>query len=212
MAVLPDRIDDRIQWFENRITGWSANASQIGLTSQQCAALSSAIVAARKAFAAAEVARIASKNATLTQKTAYTIMSDLGADALKFIKAYAESQPTPDTVYSLASVPPPAAPSPAGPPAAPTNVVADPNADGTITVKWKGSTANQTFFTIWRKAGTGTWSQIGSTASKKFIDAQVPGGVSSVRYMLRAQRGTTLSPASEEVIVNFGQATQAQAA
>lgn len=205
MAILPEQINDRIQWFEQRIASWTASPASIGLTAAQCLALDTAIKDARIAYDAAQAARIASKNATIGQRSAVNSMTNLGGDALRFIKAYANAQANPDAVYQAASVPPPAAPTPSGPPAAPTNVVADPNADGTVTIKWKGSTSNQTFFSVWRRVGNNTqWSQIGSVATKSFIDATVPAGTPTATYFIRAQRFNEVSAASDEAVVNFG--------
>lgn len=209
MSVLPDQINDRIEWFEQRITSWIASPTSIGLTASQCQALDDAIKTARDNYDAAQLARIASKNATLGQRSAVNSMTNLGSDALRFIKAYANAQPNPNAVYQAASVPPPATPTPSGPPKVPTDVIADPNADGTVTIKWKGSTANQTFFSVWRRVGNSTqWTQIGSVATKSFIDASVPAGSPTVTYFIRAQRFNEVSAASDEAIVNFGGGAQ----
>lgn len=205
MSVLPDQINDRIRWFEQRLDSWNADPEAIGLTTTQITSLKAAVNQARANFDAAQAARIASKNATLGQRSAVNAMTDLGSDALRFIKAFAQSQPNPDAVYQAASVPPPATPTPSGPPAAPTNVTADPNADGTVTIKWRGSTRNQTFFSVWRRVGNNTqWTQIGSVATKTFIDSTVPAGSPSATYLIRAQRFNEVSAASDEAIVNFG--------
>ena len=203
MPVLPEQINERIMWFEQRIASWIAAPAAIGLTAAQCTALDLSIKAARNAYNAA--ARIAAKNATIGQATNVRSMTSLGSDALRFIKAYAEAQPNPDVVYQAASVPPPAPATPPGPPTPPTDVTGDPNADGTVTVKWKGSTAYQTFFTVWRRVGNSTqWTQVGSVATKTFLDDSVPAGTPSVTYVIRSQRNTQVSPASDEAVVNFG--------
>lgn len=205
MSVLPDQINERIQWFEQRIASWIAAPAAIGLTPAQCTALDTAIKAARNAYNAAQAARIAAKNATIGQRNALNTLSDLGADALRFIKAFAESQNNPNTVYQAASVPPPAPPTPSGPPTPPTNLVADPNADGTVSLRWRGSTAYQTFFTVWRRIGNNTqWTQLGAVATKSFRDASVPVGTPSVVYVVRSQRNTETSAPSDETVVNFG--------
>lgn len=212
MAVLPDRVEERIAWFEQRIAAWTASAELIGLQDTQVAQLTPLITAARAAFNAAQAARTAAKNATFTQSNAVRELSAFGGDLIKTIKAFAESSGNPQ-VYTIASVPAPAPPSPAGPPKAPENVAADPNADGSITIRWAGSMANQTFFTVWRKLGsTGTYTQIGAVASKSFIDTQVPAGLASVSYLVRAQRNNIVSPASDVSTVQFGGGAQGLAA
>lgn len=213
MPTVPAEINARIQFFEQRIPSWSANFAAIGLTAAQCAALATAITDARKAYDDAQAARIAAKNATVAQTSFVRTMSSLGADAIRFIRAFADSQTSQAAmaaVYTAASIDPPAPPQPAGPPVAPDMVTADPNADGTVTVKWRGSTANQTFFSVWRKVGNSTtWSQLGSVATKSFLDVTVPGGTPTVTYFIRAQRNNQVSPASDEAVVNFGQALAA---
>jgi len=213
MSVPPAPIVDRIEWFEQRITSWSSTPANVGLTAAQCTALLAAIDAARKAYEDAQAARIAAKNATIQQSIALRTLSDLGGDAIRYIRAFAQSKTTPearDAVYAAASVPPLAPPTPAGPPEIPTDLVGDPNADGTVTLRWKGTTSNQTFFSIWRRTGNNTtWMQIGAVATKTFIDATVPGGTPSVRYYVRAQRNNQLSPASDEAIVNLGMSAAA---
>ena len=213
MPTVPESINERIMFFEQRIGVWTANSAAVGLTAAQCTTLAAAIISARKAYTDVQTARITAKNMTITQTAALRTMSTLGADDIRFIRAFAESQPTQaamDAVFATASIEPPAPPVPAGPPEAPTMVAGDPNADGTVTITWKGSTANQTFFSVWRKLGNNTtWAQIGSVATKTFLDVGVPGGTPSVRYFVRAQRNNQLSPASDECVVNFGQALAA---
>lgn len=205
MPILPDQINERIQWFEQRLPSWIAAPATIGLTAAQCTALDNATKAARAAYTAAQVARIAAKNATIGQGNSVRGMTTLGSDTLRFIKAFAEASANPNAVYQAASVPPPAPPTPPGPPVPPTDVTGDPNADGTVTVKWKGSTAYQTFFTVWRRVGNSTqWTQVGSVATKSFLDDSVPAGSPSVTYVIRSQRNTQVSPASDEAVVNFG--------
>jgi hypothetical protein len=209
MPVLPNKINERIAWFEQRMAAWTTNAAAIGLTPAQATSIAGLVTAARAAFDAAQTARQDAKNATVSQKSAVTSMDGLGADLVKTIRAFAQTTDN-NNVFVLASIPPPAPPTPAGAPLPPTDLSAAPNADGTITLKWKGSVANQTFFTVWRKVGTsGAWTQIGSLAKRKFIDAAVPaptgpGAGTTVFYNLRAQRGTAVSAPSDTTTVQFG--------
>ncbi|MCC6320079.1 MAG: hypothetical protein IT438_01415, partial [Phycisphaerales bacterium] len=122
MSVLPDRIVDRIQWFENRIDGWVSDFAAIGIGSAMATAVKVATQAARTAYDNAQAARLAAKAATMAQTSALRTMTDLGSDAIGYIKAFADSQTTPaarDAVFQTANVPPPAPPGPAVAPAAP---------------------------------------------------------------------------------------------
>lgn len=209
MPVLPSEINARIQWFEQRIPQWGDNAATIGLTVAQVASLTALVTAARNNWNAAQAARTASKDATVNQSSAVGSMTELGGDLVKTIRAYAQTTNN-NNVYSLASVPPPAPPTPAGPPQPPTDLTADPNADGTISLKWKGSLARQTFYTVWRRVGTsGGFTQIGSLAGKKFIDGAVPepagpNAATQLFYQVKAQREAQVSAPSDTAMVQFG--------
>ena len=50
MSVPPQPILDRLQWFEQRIAGWSSSAALIGLTPAQCTSIAALISNARKAY------------------------------------------------------------------------------------------------------------------------------------------------------------------
>lgn len=209
MPVLPSKVNERIQWFEQRVADWATNAVAIGLTAGQVTTITTLTTAARTAFDDAQTARQDSKNATNTLKNASALMSEFGGDLVKMIRSFAEASNNPN-VFTLASIPPPAPPTPAGPPEPPTDLSADPNADGTITLKWKGSVASQTFFTVWRRIGTtGSFTQIGSLASKRFIDDGVPpptgpNAATQIFYNVRSQRGTAFSAPSDTTVVQFG--------
>ncbi|MBL9031589.1 MAG: hypothetical protein JNM80_07760 [Phycisphaerae bacterium] len=207
MPILPDGRVERVEFVEAHVPIWTTNATAIGLTSLQVSALSASAATARTAFNGAEAARAASKAATANFYNKVREMTDLAADAIKAIKLKAAQTNDPG-VYVLAQIPAPLPPGPPPPLEAPADVVADPNADGTITIKWKGSSDFQTFFSVWRRvsgAGGGGWMNLGSTAIKKFIDSTVPSPVpSSVVYQVRAQRGNEVGPPSTFAEVQFG--------
>lgn len=208
MAILPATDIKKLEFVEAHIAAWTSSAALIGLLGPQVVAIDNAAKAARQAFNAQQIAKNAAKGATQTFHNATEAMVDLVRVAITNIKNKADSAHDPN-VYTLAQIPPPADPAPVGPPDAPTNVVADPNADGTVSIRWKGTTANQTFFTLWRRTtpapGSSTeWSSLGATAAKNFIDATVPSGVAGVEYRVTAQRQTFISQPSTTVAVNFG--------
>lgn len=212
MAVLPSGINQRIQWFEQRVDSWQSAAESIGLTEAQVTQLVNLTNMARTRYDAAQAARIAAKNATLNLKNAMSELTRYGSDLVQAIKIFAQTTDDPG-VYTAASVPPPAPPHPAGKPEAPTDVTADPSADGTVTIRWKGSLAHKTFYTVWRKlAGEDAFTNVGSVSAKAFVDTTVPAGVGSAAYVVRAQRGLAVSPNSDETVVNFGGGTIAAAA
>ncbi len=204
MAVLPTTRVAKIEYFESHIAQWLANSAAIGVQPSSLASLQALVTAARAAFNAQQTQLAAAKAATASFYVKTDDMAELGSDLIKTIKAYAETTNNPN-VYALAAIPAPAAPTPAGAPTAPTALDATMNADGTITLKWKGVLAARQFFSIWRQLpGQNSPTQIGSIAAKSFIDTSVPRGLTQVVYSVRAHRDTLVSEPSDNIVVYFG--------
>jgi hypothetical protein len=213
MPVLPDTDIGRVEFFESHIDQWTANTAALGLTAPAMAALATAIGEARTAYDDAQVARNESKASTQNFYNKVATMVDLGSDAIKAIKLKAAQDNDPD-VFVLANIPAPAEPTPAGAPEAPEALVAIPNADGTVTLKWQGSVANRTHFTVWRRLATdsGGWDMIGSCSRRSFIDDAVPAPGSgsngntpmTILYHVRAQRGSFVSQPSITATITYG--------
>lgn len=207
MGVSPSSRVDQLTFFEVHNDPWSTHAVAIGTTVAAVNNLKGLTATARQKYTDAMAARDAAKAATQAFYDACDAMRGSGADIIATIKAYAETTNNPG-VYTLAQIPAPAGASSSGPPEIPADLVADPNADGSVTLKWKGSTGNQTFFSVWRKSNTpnAQFTQIGAVAAKSFIDVSAPAGVPGVTYAVRAHRTTQGSLPSDEAVVNYGQA------
>lgn len=211
MPIVPNKDAEAITFFEAHIPVWTTAAASIGVTPLQITSFDTQVKAARAKLTAAIAAREASKTATNAFSTSVGTMREVGADLIATIKAFAETSNNPN-VYDLAQIPPPAAPTP--PPAlvAPENLTADPAADGSISLKWKGSIKYSTFFSIFRKGpGETGFTQISTVASKQFIDPAPPppaatasGVARTVEYLVRAQRQSAIGPPSSIVTVTYG--------
>lgn len=205
---MPDTIASRIEFYRSRIAQWEANAAALGLSPSSVTALKDAINEAEEAYQAAIKSRETAKSATVTQRSKVGFMSSQGSDAVRFIRAFAESRPTPearDAVYALADVAPPTPPSALPAPNQPVELNADPNADGTVTLRWKATGNSGSVYFVMRKVGNNTqWQQLAITNTKRFVDAGVPAGTPSVMYQVRAQRGVLSSPPSQPASVQFG--------
>ncbi len=212
MAIVPKTINGSISFFEQRIDRWTTAPTSIGITAAQAASLGTMITDARTAFTDAEQARMTSKDATATMRTKVNAMNELGGDLIKTIRAFAETTNNPN-VYVLASIPAPKSPQPAGVPNPPENVVGSPQADGSIVVKWTGSLAFNTVFSVWRKlAGESTFEEVASVREKTWKDISVPAGIATVSYYVVAWREAGASDRSAEITVNLGAFMQQQAA
>jgi hypothetical protein len=76
------------------------------------------------------------------------------SNVLRSIKTFADNEPTiaeRNAVYAAALLPLPEPPSSLPAPSAPMSVSADPNANGTATVRWKASGNSGAVYTVWRK-------------------------------------------------------------
>jgi hypothetical protein len=147
----------------------------------------------------------AAKAATQDWSSASNAMYNNAAVLILAIRSFADGSDDPLTVYAKAEIPPPAAPSPAGPPTDCTDLSAELTNSGNVELKWKGTLAKGQFFSVWRKlAGETTWSQMGSIAAKAFLDTQVPEAITGAQYQVKAHRGSQVSQGCEPVAIIFG--------
>ncbi len=208
MATLPDSRKGRVEFFEQHNPVWQANASEIGITAAQVTSLTTLTTAARAALNSADTARNASKAATVNFYNAEGTMTELGADLIKTIRAFAETSNDPQ-VYVSAQIPPPAAPTPVPPPEQPADLSGLIDPFGVITLTWaaqpKGPSSG-VFFFVERKVGTGPWTPIGATQEDRFQDpaAGQQAATEVVAYRVQARRGADASAWSDTLNVNFG--------
>lgn len=216
-SVLPPNILDAIQFCETHVTTWTGAPTAIGLTALQVTNLDTLTKAARNAYTAAQAARDASKAATTTQTGAVAPMRAKAAELIAQIKAYAELQATPATVYAAAQIPQPAAPTPFPAPGVPSNITVGLESSGAVTLSWEASNSAAStgaFFQIYRKLpGQGGFTSIGgapgSTSESRrpsFTDNTVPttAAGTGAQYIIQGMRGTTVGIASSAVVVQFG--------
>ncbi len=208
--VIPIPKEQMVAFFNAHLKAWGDHTLAIGLSVPQLAAITAALNAAQADLDTVAEARLASKSATGTFYVSAATLRALGQQAIDRIRLQAESTNNPN-VYALAQIPAPQPPGPTPAPEVPTEVFADPNADGTVTVKWKGTTANGQFFSVWRRVGEGgTWTHLSSIAGRgrSFIDTSVPNPFTtqgaSLFYMVLAQRGTETSAQSNLGVIQYG--------
>lgn len=203
MAVLPNSREEMIEWFSTRIAQWSANAATLGLELSQITEAASLIDNAVSVHDDAIAARQASKDATISYYNGADALRAYGADLIKVIKATAESTDNPD-IYSLASIPPPADPTPAGPPEQPTNLTATVLLPFGIGLSWNGSVSQSAYFEVYRRLeNESTYSILKTTKEKSFEDRTIPDGVDTVQYYIAAARDEFRTNSST-LAVQFG--------
>jgi hypothetical protein len=104
---------------------------------------------------------------------------------------------------------PPAPPSPAPPPAQPTDLTVELEPQiGDLILRWKAenpSGTSGTSYIIRRKLeGESSFSFIGVTGSKKFVDTTLIAGPDTVQYTVQGQRADQTGPMSQVFMVTFG--------
>ncbi|MEO1716609.1 MAG: hypothetical protein AAFR76_05810 [Planctomycetota bacterium] len=208
MGVIPNGKAERISFFEIRLNDWAANAAAIGLDTSEATQIAGLTAQARAAFNAAQEARANALSATQTQDDAIDAMVAYGADLVKTIKAFAETNEDPG-VYTTANIPQPRPRTPLGPAPQPQNVTLNLTTTGAISVAWQAETAGRMAFVIERQTmpvggSFGDWSIIGTTTTKNFIDETVPAGLERAVYRITAERPGGRSEPSESATAYFG--------
>lgn len=217
MGTLPETVIGQIEFCEAHNGVWAAAPTTIGLTAAQVTALTTATTNARKAFNDAGIARSASKAATTKLHTDAGTMRSQAADLIRQIKAFAELQAVPGSVYAAAQIPAPTPPTPMPAPGKPTDFSVILNADGSVTLSWasaESAASTGAFFAVSRKlpgmaAFVGIGGAPGSTTEVRrasFTDATIPASAAAngAQYIVQGFRGTRAGESSDAVIVQFG--------
>ena len=98
-----------------------------------------------------------------------------------------------DAIWTLASLPVPPTPGPAPAPGQPTDPKISLSQTGVLTLSF--SCANPagtsgTIYQIWRKIDGGPKTYLFGVGEKKFSDATIPAGTSTIVYLIQAVRST----------------------
>lgn len=199
-----------IDWCTAHSEVFAANATAIGLTAAKTTAYATLLTDAVKALEDVEQTRSKYRAAVVTANEAMRVLNGSlngTSELVRTIRSFAEAQATPNSVYSLAQIDPPApaSPLPAPNPATDITVGIEPMT-GAIMLKWKASQPGTgTVYVVKRRVNsTGSWEFIGTAGSDKtFVDATFPAGPDSVQYLIQAQRSNQFSETTG-VVVNFG--------
>lgn len=202
--VVPQQRDLMIQFYEYHSPIWTANAAGVGLLPAQTTELATRLEKAKNSLDAVLAARQQAKALTLQLDADAAALRSYGAGLMSTIRGYAEQQADPAETYVLAEIPAPQPAKPAGPPVAPEAVVADPNATGTITLKIKGSVAQNASFHIERSIDGGPYLLVGPTRLKTWTDEAVPMNSNTIQYRVFGVRDDTRSQTATTATVNFG--------
>lgn len=207
MPVVPSKCVAKIEFYQSHVAQWASNAESIGTTPGAVSALATLTEAARDAFKEQQEIQNAAKAATLKLQTAVDAMGTAGASIMKQIRA--KGGEAGNGVYSLASIPAPARPSPIGAPGKPSDFKIKLHQDGSLLLKWKcpnPAGAVGTIYQLYRRIGNSSdekFAYLGNSGQRKFVDTTLPAGAAQVTYQIQAVRSTRSGPFAQ-FNVNFG--------
>ncbi len=208
--TIPNKLNEKIQFFEQRLPVWAGDPPAIGLLPVDIVSLNTAVTAARAAFNAAQAARNLAKAATEQQDIAVAAMLEIGRAQVRVIRAWAFKTSNPN-VYAMAQIPAPADPTPLGPAEQPTDLTTTLTTGGSIELAWQGSRVGGTSFRIFRSlknpgAESGPFILIGTSEERRFTDSTIPTGLQNATYYIVAVRSGGASQPSDVSTVYFGSA------
>jgi hypothetical protein len=155
-----------------------------------------------------EAARIAYEAAVANANALFPTMRRNLSQCVTSIRTYAENTNNPN-VYLLAQIPPRKDPSTAPPPGQPSNISVELLApSGAVQLRWKcanPSGTQGTSYIVRRKLpAESTFTFVGVTGEKRFVDNSFTAGPDSVQYTVQAQRADSAGLESEIFTVRFG--------
>lgn len=209
--TVPQTQDGLLDWYAQHQPVWESDFAAVGLTMAQTDVLKGLVDAATIKRAARNNARQQSKSATLGFNQSLTALGTYGGALMATIRAYAEATNNPD-VYEKADIPAPKPATPAPPPQAPEDFTADPNADGTITLRWRGSVSQNGSFDIERSIDGGPYIFVKNARAKTWMDHAVPMNTNMIVYRGYGVRDAVRSGTSASTTVIFGNLPAALAA
>lgn len=205
MRVIPETIEEKISFCQAHLQWWADNASAIGTTPEQVAALAAKTAAARAAHRAQLEAQSVAQAATAALQHALDVMTRDASVIVMQIRTQAAIEG--ESVYALAKIAASAKPSPIAEPGEPYGFRLELQQIGTLLINWKCHNprgAGSTIYQVYRQiGGAGKFEYLGATGKKKYLDTTIPAGTSMVAYQIRAMRSTKVGPWAQ-FNVNFG--------
>jgi hypothetical protein len=205
MGLVPDTKPAKTAFFRSMIAPWTAAPpTAIGTTTGAVTALDALVTVAEEKLAAQTSAEAVYRAAVAAADDAVEAMGQAGADIIAAIRVKGR---TDSAVWALSLIPAPATPTPIGPPGTPDAMKAKLMPDGSLELGWacaNPTNSQGTIYHVYRKLdGESEMTFIGGCGGRKFIDATLPMGVSTVVYKVQAVRSTAIGAAAQ-FIVQFG--------
>lgn len=204
--VPPQPKVDQIIWFENHLGAWLAAPTAYGVTAPMVADVETAVLAARKSYEDAQMAKQAAKNATVAQDQNVRTMLVKGRDLVNVMKSFIENSGN-TALWAAAGLTPDAERGTAPAPTAPFELRAELDSVGNVIVSWKTSQprgVSGVIYSVQRSIDGGAFALLDSVGEKQFIDETVPTSANSISYIIKAKRGNQSSGWSSALTIRFG--------
>lgn len=205
----------QITWFETHVPAWADAPEEFGLDPQAAQDVKAALQEARAAYDAARQARQAAKSATVQQEERLKMLLNVGRDAVNTIKAYIEmSEDT--SLWGRAGLTPDARSGTAPALGSPFGLRTTLDSEGHVRLTWKARHprgVRGVVYVVRRAIDEGEMALLDAVGGKVYLDAGVPAGTRSVRYIVQARRGKATSAWSTiaELRLGSGRITAADA-
>lgn len=222
MPTVPKAKTEAIQWFAQRVQDWTANAASIGLSDELASRVETLTQIADAKRRAALAAMSAAQNATLAADTALAELRTIGGKAIVTVRAFAEVQDDPNSVYARASVPAVVSHG-AQPPEQPHEIEATIGTEGFVHLSWKARSRGGTaYFTVSRSVQPAPaqpgdpmppplpTEQLGVVGARTYLDTTIPPCTQSVVYTVTAHKNGYARVASIPVVIVLTPAPCAQ--
>ncbi|MFI4915421.1 MAG: hypothetical protein ACIAS6_02800 [Phycisphaerales bacterium JB060] len=205
----------QLDFFEDRIDAWIANAAELGLLASQSAELSSLIDAARSHYDTAQAAKQALKGLFELQDASLLAMTRYGSQLVQTIRAYAV-QTGDAQVYATAGLEPRKDPT-AIPPYPASNLTYELTTSGALKLTWDGRLSTGTSYILERAffepsgggpGGVGDFEAIAFVDALTHTDNTIPNGTGNILYQVKALKGGVTTNPTAPIFVRFGTGNQ----
>ena len=170
--------------------------------------MATALTNAAKSLNTAEQARAASQGATSMLHADAQVLRNAAADIVRTVRTFAKNTDNPG-VYGLADVAPPQPRSASAlPPGQPSDIRANVNSDGSLTLTWKSNNPSGVSNVVYKVQrafnGSNNYTLLDTVGERTFADMTIPFGTTSVSYIITGKRGSQTGPMSNTFTAQFG--------
>lgn len=196
MGTIPRKTSELLAFCEERAPIWALSSAAIGIPSDLATQFTSVTTAASASVAAQVTAVSSAQAATATAQADVAALRETLGEALKVIRAFAETVENPTVVFTTAKIPPTKPRSPIGPPGTPKDYTMSVDLAGRLHLTWKCQNPPGSMGVLYmierRLNQAGAWALLGAVAEREYLDGTIPSGTGTVEYRITGHRAGTV--------------------